>query len=92
MAAHWACIVNALLFTENLNDPETDLQTVIVGLTFFTVAPACPALPITKALLPKAMIGAKSSNRAECVRVLLCTGLLLAIAYRATPWSRRETE
>ena len=48
-------------------------QNLIIGFAFFADAPATPALPATKALLPIATIGAISSKKAECFRVFLCT-------------------
>ena len=70
---HWALNYTGTPLTAKRNAPGTAAQIVIVGLAFFAAAPAVPALPATKAVLPMAITGAISSNRAECFRVLLCT-------------------
>jgi hypothetical protein len=58
----WPFNDTTLPFTKKRNAPGTASTIVIVGLAFFTVAPAVPALPATKALLPMAMMGAINSN------------------------------
>src|ERR1019366_6584208 len=74
-AAHWACCTSAFPFTVKWNVPATDLQTVIVGLTLLALLTVALALPATKKLLPMAITGAMSSNKAECLRTFLYTML-----------------
>jgi hypothetical protein len=69
------CLLNDinLPLIEKWNEPWTESQTVIVGLTLLAVLTAAFAVPATRKLLPMATTGAKSNNKAECFRTLLCT-------------------